>query len=143
MNTLVDVLEKISADREVEMCKLAEEEAAGRIMARGFMDELTKVAQRAPVATIAKPPRPTLPGRDAAKPFTPPGMPGRMPRNATGTPQFGKASPIAQPKMPGFQRMTPKAQTQAPKAAKPFTPPPMPGRMPRNVTGKPQLGKAR
>jgi len=45
MNSLVDAYEKIAADEEAEMYKLAEEEAAGRIMARGFMDELQKVAQ--------------------------------------------------------------------------------------------------
>jgi hypothetical protein len=45
MESLVDAYEKIAADEEVEMYKLAEEEAAGRIMARGFMDELQKVAQ--------------------------------------------------------------------------------------------------
>ncbi|RKX67343.1 MAG: hypothetical protein DRP42_00665 [Tenericutes bacterium] len=43
-------LEKAAAD---EFCKVAEEDAAGRIMARGFMDELNKLA--APMA-LPKPP---------------------------------------------------------------------------------------
>ena len=49
--SLVDIHEKLSSHDEVlekeaavEFDKLAEEDAAGRIMARGFMDELHKVA---------------------------------------------------------------------------------------------------
>ena len=52
MNNLTDVLEKLSSvdvvkqARQSEMTKQAEEEdAAGRIMARGFADELQKIAQ--------------------------------------------------------------------------------------------------
>jgi hypothetical protein len=55
MNSLTDVYETISAadgellEKQAEAIKVAEEEdAAGRIMARGFMDELHKLA--APMA---------------------------------------------------------------------------------------------
>jgi len=44
MDSLVDAYEKIAQEEELEMSKLAEEDAAGRIMARGFMDELNKIA---------------------------------------------------------------------------------------------------
>ena len=47
--SLVSFLESME-DQEEEMSKLAaEEDAAGRIMARGFMDELAKIARYAKV----------------------------------------------------------------------------------------------
>jgi len=49
----------------VEMEKVAEEDAAGRIMARGFAEELCKLAGAMPNAKPAKKPNPAL-GRRAA-----------------------------------------------------------------------------
>lgn len=62
--SLVDILEQLEyVDDEMEkeaseMEKFAaEEEAAGRIMARGFMDELNKIAQRQPGTAVPPPPK--------------------------------------------------------------------------------------
>lgn len=43
--SLVDILEQLDAVDEEMTKEAAEQDAAGRIMARGFMDELNKLAQ--------------------------------------------------------------------------------------------------
>lgn len=143
MKSLVDAYEKLAAESDEEMFKLAEEEAAGRIMARGFMDELNKLAQGPGLATIGKPPVPEhLRGGDSAPKWKPPGMPNRMPRG--GSYGLGKAAPSAGPKVPGFERVSkgpPRILGGAGQKSS-FTAPKMPNdRYPRNVTGTPGLGK--
>ncbi|RKX67345.1 MAG: hypothetical protein DRP42_00675 [Tenericutes bacterium] len=62
--SLVDTYEKIAMADAERFEKLAEEDAAGRIMARGFMDELNKLA--APIATAVQPRPPARAARENA-----------------------------------------------------------------------------
>jgi len=66
MSNLTDVYNQLSAadavylEKHAAQVKIAEEEdAAGRIMARGFADELTKLAAGAP--PVAQPPKQVVP----------------------------------------------------------------------------------
>ena len=78
--SLVDIHDQISAhdsalekEAAVEFQKLAEEDAAGRIMARGFMDELQKLAGPFDLKYKggAAPPSPGLKGRSMKAPPSP------------------------------------------------------------------------
>lgn len=64
----LSVADQVYLEKRAEQIKIAEEEdAAGRIMARGFADELTKLAQ--PVAPSLSVPKPlAVPGGDKSVP---------------------------------------------------------------------------
>ena len=108
MNSLTDVYDTISAadadllEKQAEAIKVAEEEdAAGRIMARGFMDELHKLAQ--PMA------------------FPPGGKPGNqfgsaayraLPKRSVGGTQMAEAKPAAVAKVPRRAKQPSAPQTR-------------------------------
>jgi hypothetical protein len=122
---LVDIHETLSSydaelekEAAVEYEKLAEEDAAGRIMARGFMDELQKIA-----------------GGDA------PGMAGGLGRAPMGGPaQTIKSKPYATSGgATGPKRVSTRA-TQAPGTPTPTMSPAVMGQRKKPLRGTPQYG---
>lgn len=87
MDSLTNVYETlVDADAD-EFEKIAEEDAAGRIMARGFMDELIKMAENKPVATVKPPKPPPMPkpaGGRTTRPPVVPSIPGAKPAATPG-----------------------------------------------------------
>lgn len=117
-SSLNDILNKISEQDKVyiekeaeELAALDEEDAAGRITARGFADELRKLAE-GPAGMGAMPAmRPHRPVGGAAKPpaASVAGAPGNMDSRKNSVTPFGtlKANP-AGPKPPTPQAAAPK-----------------------------------
>lgn len=116
--SLVDIHNRISsADQqlekqaEAEMQKWAEEDAAGRIMARGFMDELNKLAQGWPSG--ASHPAEAKAGTVPSKP----GFTFKMPKGGAG-PGLG-SSMVSRNLSPGGPRMARAPQAPAMKFTSP------------------------
>jgi hypothetical protein len=90
--SLVDTYEKIAAADAERFEKLAEEDAAGRIMARGFMDELNKLA--APVATTVPRPAPPTMAPPRENPARIPGPSSGGPRQIFNSGRARSAGPV-------------------------------------------------
>jgi len=129
MRNLTDIHNQLSAadqvylEKHAEQIKIAEEEdAAGRIMARGFADELTKLAEPAQRPTFSPPVESAGAGGNVFKP-------GDKINAVTGANQTGKARG-AGPAAPKPPAANPAPKPAAPSAgAKPAMGAPKPGAM--------------
>jgi len=126
-NSLTDIHNQLSAadqvylEKHAEQIKIAEEEdAAGRIMARGFADELTKLAEPAQRPTFSPPVESAGAGGNVFKP-------GDKINAVTGANQTGKARGAGPSPTPPAAKPPGPAQPSA--GAKPAVGAPKPGAM--------------
>ena len=126
MKNLTDIHNQLSAadqvhlEKRAEQIKIAEEEdAAGRIMARGFADELTKIADEGYGNIINRPGAKTGEGYGPRKPKAsgPSQMQQRSQTSANAAQQAGGSSvnPVGAPGMGRRSSQQPNAMAGAPK----------------------------